>query len=93
MRKISQEWPLRIGCAFVNLYAGFFLVTDPARYYKYVPGWLTAAMQSVASVDAYLAAQGLGEIAISVVLLGWFFPRRIVRIAAEKVQQRSGSRN
>ena len=39
-------------------------------------------MHSVASVDAYLVARGLGELAIGVVELGRFFPRRIVRIAA-----------
>ena len=82
MAKISPQWPLRAGCAFVNLYAGFFLITDPSRYYKYVPGWLSAAVDSVASVDTYLRAQGVGEIAIAIVLLGWFFPARIVRLAA-----------
>src|SRR5215471_13761608 len=37
MSMIRTEWPLRLGCGFVNLYSGFFLLTDPIRYYKYVP--------------------------------------------------------
>ena len=31
--RIHPEWPLRLGCGCVNLYAGFFLLTDPARFY------------------------------------------------------------
>src|SRR5262245_22448229 len=82
MTRIRTEWPLRLGCGFVNLYAGFFLLTDPARYYKYVPGWLSHIANMVASVDAYLRLQGIGELMIATCLLGWFFPRWCVRVAS-----------
>ena len=59
MTSIRTEWPLRLGCGFVNLYSGFFLLTDPKRYYKYVPGWLSHLANAVASVDAYLRIQGI----------------------------------
>src|SRR5262244_1179635 len=55
---IRPEWPLRLGCGCVNLYAGFFLLTDPARFYKYVPVWLSRVASAVASVDAYLQTAG-----------------------------------
>ena len=82
MTRIRTEWPLRLGCGCVNLYAGFFLLTDPARYYKYVPSWLSHVANAVASVDAYLRLQGIGEIMIALCLLGWFFPRWCVRVAS-----------
>ena len=80
--KIGTEWPIRVGCGFVNLYSGFFLLTDPQRYYKYVPGWLSSVANAIASLDAYLRLQGIGEMMIAMGLLGWFFPRWCVRSAA-----------
>src|SRR5215471_19123435 len=80
--RIHPEWPLRMGCGCVNLYAGFFLLTDPARFYPYVPGWLSCVANTVASVDVYLQLQGRGEIVIAIGLLGWFFPRWYVRVAS-----------
>ena len=82
MTRIRTEWPLRLGCGFVNLYSGFFLLTDPIRYYKYVPGWLSHVANGVVSLDAYLRVQGIGEMMIAIGLLGWFFPRWCVRLAA-----------
>jgi uncharacterized membrane protein YphA (DoxX/SURF4 family) len=82
MTRIRTEWPLRLGCGFVNLYSGFFLLTDPIRYYKYVPGWLSHVANAVTSLDAYLRLQGIGEMMIAICLLGWFFPRWCVRVAA-----------
>ena len=80
--RIHPEWPLRLGCGCVNLYAGFFLLTDPARFYTYVPGWLSCVANAVASVDVYLRLQGIGEVMIAIGLLGWFFPRWCVRVAS-----------
>ena|ERR1043166_3084954 len=82
MTRIGTEWPIRVGCGFVNLYSGFFLVTDPQRYYKYVPEWMRSFANVIASLDAYLRIQGIGEMMIAMCLLGWFFPRWCVRIAA-----------
>src|SRR5215467_11449454 len=56
--RIRPELFLRLGCGCVNLYAGFFLLTDSARFYKYVPFWLSGVASAVASVDAYLRLQG-----------------------------------
>lgn len=80
--KIPVELPLRLGCGFVNLYAGFYLIVDPARYHKYVPGWLAAVCTSLASVDTYLRLQGLGELTIALTLFAWFAPRWALRAAA-----------
>ena len=80
--RIDPAWPLRLGCGCVNLYAGFFLLTDPARFYTYVPVWLSRGASAVASVDAYLRLQGIGELMIAIGLLGWFFPRWCVRLAS-----------
>jgi len=80
--RIDPAWPLRLGCGCVNLYAGFFLLTDPARFYIYVPVWLSRGASAVASVDAYLRLQGIGELLIALGLVGWFFPRWCVRLAS-----------
>src|SRR5437867_1468618 len=82
MMRIRIEWPLRLGCGCVNLYSGSFLLTDPTRYYQYVPNWLSQVANAVASVDAYLRLQGIGEIMIALCLFGWFFPRWCVRMAS-----------
>jgi hypothetical protein len=82
MMRIRTEWPLRLGCGLVNLYAGFFLLTEPALFTKYVPGWFSQMTNAVASVDVYLRLQGLGEIIIALGLLGWFFPRWCVCLAS-----------
>ncbi len=82
MNRIPIEWPIRLGCGFVNLYSGYFLLTDPARYYSFVPEWLASMTNSIASVDAYLRLQGAGEVVIAIILLGWFFPRVFLRVAA-----------
>ena len=79
---LGSLWPIRIGCGLVNLYAGYFLLIDPSRYYKYVPDWLVSIANSVASVDVYLRLQGVAEIAIAVALLSWFTPRSLVRMAS-----------
>ena len=68
--RIRTEWPLRLRWGCVNLYAGFLLLTDPARFYKYIPGWLTRVVSTVASVDVYLRLQGVGEVMIAIGLLG-----------------------
>jgi len=82
MTSIRTEWPLRLGCGLVNLYSGFVLLTDPIRYYKYVPAWLSYIANAVVSLDAYLRLQGIGEMLIATCLLGWFFPRWCVRMAS-----------
>jgi len=69
MTTIRIEWPLRLGCGFVNLYSGFFLLTEPKRYYKYVSGWLSYIANAIASLDAYLRLQGIGEMVIAICLL------------------------
>jgi hypothetical protein len=80
--RTHTEWPLRLGCGCVNLYAGFFLLTEPARFYQYVPTWLSHVANTVASIDAYLRLQGIGEIMIALGLLGWFLPRWCVCVAS-----------
>jgi hypothetical protein len=80
--RIRPELPLRLGCAGVNLYAGFFLLTDPARFHTYVPSWLSRIADAMASVDAYLRLQGVGEVMIAIGLLGWFLPRWCMRLAS-----------
>lgn len=82
MKKWSCEWPLRLGLGFVNAYAGYFLVTDPARYYKFVPWWLKDASNAVASLDLYLQMQGVAELFIAIGLWCWFLPKWCGRLAA-----------
>jgi len=57
-------------------------LTDPARFHTYVPSWLNCVANAIASVDAYLRLQGVGEVMIAIGLLGWFFPRWCVRLAS-----------
>ena len=61
---------------------GIFPLTDPARFYTYVPGWLSRVANAVASVDVYLRLQGIGEGHDRHRPVGMVFPRWCVRVAS-----------
>ena len=82
LEKISPEVPLRLGLGLMYLYSGYDLIANPRHWYGFIPQWLSRAATEVASVEAYLRAQGIGELFIGVLLLAWFLPRRVGAAAA-----------
>ena len=64
------------------LYSGFDLFYYPYHWYGFVPKWFSQITNQVASVDAYLRFQGIGEFIIGLLFLAWFGGKWGVRIAS-----------
>ncbi len=82
LKKISPAWLLRLGMGFMYLYSGYDLMVNPQHWYGFVPKWLSRIVTTTVSVDTYLFIQGVGEFVLGMLLLVWFLPKRIVRVAA-----------
>lgn len=81
-KKITPLWSLRLGLGLVYLYSGSDLITHPYHWYGFVPEWFARAVTAVMPLEQYLRLQGMGEVALGIVLLAWFLPRWTARAAA-----------
>ena len=82
--KISPEWFLRLGLGGVYLYTSIDIFLHPKGWYWAVRG-LPQFMQSGINnlgVDNYLKVQAAGEFAIALMLLLWFLPKALTKVAA-----------
>ena len=82
IQKLNPEWALRLGLGLMYLYSGYDLFVNPRHWYGFIPRWLTQAVSQVASVESYLRLQGIVEVIIGLLLLLWFLPRGMVRLAS-----------
>jgi hypothetical protein len=84
-QKLSAEWSLRIGLGAMYLYSGYDIFTNPRDWYGALgalPQFLQEMLVRPLGMDNFLKVQGLGEIALGVLFLGWFFPRWTLKLAA-----------
>lgn len=81
-QKMNPVWPLRLGLGLMYLYSGYDLIAYPFHWYGFVPRWFSAAVTPLLSLENYLRFQGAGEMALGFLLLAWFLPPWISRIAA-----------
>lgn len=79
---IRPEWILRLGLGLMYFYSGYDLVVNPRHWYGFVPKWFSLTVFQITSVDQYLLVQGIAELVLAALFLGWFFPVRMVRYAA-----------
>ena len=82
LQKIGPERALRVGLGLMYLYSGYDLMANPQHWYGFVPRWFSQAVAQLASIETYLRAQGVGELALGVLFLAWFLPRGLARFAA-----------
>lgn len=82
LRRISPEWPLRIGLGLMYVYSGAGLIRNPTDWIGFLPQWFASIISVFLPLDLYLAIQGAVEIVIAVIFFVWFLPRRLVRLAA-----------
>lgn len=84
IRRISPEWPLRIGLGFTYLYSGLDLFRHPS-------GWLWAIIRLPEGIrnviarigeETFLRTQGLVELTLAALFLIWFLPRSFLRFGA-----------
>lgn len=82
LQKMNPVWPLRIGLGLMYLYSGYDLMAYPFHWYGFVPRWFSQIVSPALPLEQYLRLQGAGEIALGILLLAWFLPPRLTRIAA-----------
>ena len=64
----AAKWLLRIGLAFVFIYAAVEILVNPENFLKYVPSFVTHTVL----VDSFLPTFAIGEIVLSFwILSGW----------------------
>jgi uncharacterized membrane protein YphA (DoxX/SURF4 family) len=84
LKKISPWLVLRLGLGAMFLYSGYSLVTTPRAWLwavELAPQFLQDIIESVGT-DLFLRGQGVIELAVALVFLGWFLPRRVVLVAS-----------
>ena len=86
LSKITPEWALRAGLGVMYVYSGIDIIRHPNSWFWAVRPlfkWFPATMQASLSVPAvmtkYLIFQGIGELGLALLLLGWFFPKYLVK--------------
>ena len=78
-KKITVEWPLRIGFALMYFYSGWDIFIHPQGWYWALPTWFSQLVSSFVSIDLYLKVQGISEIVLGLILLAWFLKPSIVK--------------
>ncbi|MBI2055641.1 MAG: hypothetical protein HYT42_01985 [Candidatus Sungbacteria bacterium] len=81
-KRVNPEWPLRIGLGLMYVYSGLGFIRNPFDWQGFLPQWFLERVQAFAPVETYLRFQGIAELAIAFLMLGWFLPRSCVRLAA-----------
>lgn len=85
----AAEWFLRLGLGMMFVYSGLDLIRHPDAWQwaarpllKFLPEAARVALGSSDLLNKYLVTQGAVELLVALLLLGWFFPRRLSRFAA-----------
>ena len=84
LRKIKPAFFLRLGLGLMFVYSGLDLIRHPAAWDWAVRSLPDSAQTLVAEIGVkqFLFGQGLLELALAAIFLGWFWSRRLVRLAA-----------
>jgi len=80
--KISPAFPLRLGLGAMYLYSGYDIIRNPNAWTWAIPQWFSDFVTVFMPIETYLHIQGGIELALAVIFLAWFLPRKIVLIAA-----------
>ena len=64
------------------IYSGLGFIRNPFDWQGFLPQWFLQTVTTFTQVEAYLRFQGIVELAIAFLMLGWFLPCWGVRLAA-----------
>lgn len=88
LKEKFPEWSLRLGLGAMFVYSGVDLILHPGSWQwavrpllKFLPESARVSL-SPGLLNQYLTTQGTVELLMALLLLGWFFPRRLSRVAA-----------
>jgi hypothetical protein len=82
--KFKPSLFLRLGLGVMYVYSGWDLIRHPDNWAWAVRG-LPEVLQNLINqvgVNNFLFGQGVGELILAALFLGWFWPRGLVRLAA-----------
>ncbi|MBI3421199.1 MAG: hypothetical protein HY006_03985 [Candidatus Sungbacteria bacterium] len=82
LKKISPEWPLRLGLGLMYLYSSYDIFYNTQQWKSYIPPWLFHLITPIISLDLFLKVQAIGEFVLALLLIAWFSGTRGVRVAA-----------
>ena len=85
LRKLSPEWPLRIGFGLMYVYSGYDILVHSTAWYwalRPLPQFLQSIINNQIGINTYLRFQGVGELLLAVLFLGWFLPRWALRFSS-----------
>lgn len=89
LNKLTPEWALRIGLGAMYVYSGVDIIRHPTSWFwavrplfKWFPASMQASLGTPAVMTKYLIFQGIGELILALLLLGWFLPKYLVKWAA-----------
>lgn len=84
-RKLSKpEIYVRLGLGIMFLYSGYDIIRNPDNWISFIgntPEWARSIIEQIGT-DKFLLGQGIVEMLIGVVMLVWFLPRRLLKLAA-----------
>ncbi len=86
LSKLTPEWALRVGLGAMYVYSGVDIIRHPNAWFWAVRPlftWFPANMQLALTkpevMSKYLVFQGIGELVLALMLLGWFIPKYLVK--------------
>lgn len=80
--KMKVEIALRLGLGLMYFYSGYDFLVHPEHWQSFVPQWFIKLIAPVMTLETHLMVQGIVELAIGVVFLAWFMPKKLVKCAA-----------
>ena len=82
LRRLDPAVLLRLGLGVMYLYSGTSLIRDPSEWRGFIPDWLILFVGPILSPGQFLRFQGIFELLLAFLLLAWFLPKAILRIAS-----------
>lgn len=85
LQKIKPELPLRLGFGLMYVFSAYDIWTHPTAWYwalRPLPQFIQFFIYNQIGIDAFLRIQAVEELALALLFLLWFLPRKVLQFAA-----------